>query len=162
VDKTTGADRYATQKAEAKADRARHVETGECGHGFARPLAQALSFGAEHERRKSSPPVRLPVRIEPIVWKPASSSWPKASARFFTSIWSTCSSGPDAALASTPDSCGLPRRRDQGAGAEGHRRAHDRAYIVRVGHLVEHRTNFASPSASSRFGVSGSASMSTP
>ena len=47
----------------------------------------------------------------------------------------------------------VPRRGDQRAGPEGHCRAHDRADIVRVGHLVEHHDQPVSPSAASALGL---------
>ena len=70
-------------------DRARHVHAGHHAAGLARELAQALAFGAQHQRqrRRSStvPRSSLPSLSRPTVRKPRSFISLSARARFCTS-----------------------------------------------------------------------------
>ena len=102
----------------------------------------------------------MPSESRPTVWNPAACSSSSAAARLRTSIWSICSSAPEADFASTPDSCGLWRAVVMSAPAP--KATAERMIAPTLCGSVtwsSTTTSVASPSAASVRGFSGSASM---
>jgi hypothetical protein len=144
-----------------RADDARHVETGQRRDRLARLLPQALALGAKHQRDLLGPKTLFsisagPSESSPIVWNPASCSSPSASARLRTSIMVDVLQRTRMPISPARQISGraVARGCDQRAGAEGYRRAHDRADIVRVGNLVEHQDEVRIAKARKRLGTS--------